>query len=120
MWLYSQSTGLLWDARRLIIACGYSGCGDGKNRSAREAEPFVGPIPRGMWIIGDPYTSEKVGPFALPLTPTGHRALGRTDFLIHGDSLHSPGTASCGCIILSRSIRETIHISNDKILEVIE
>jgi hypothetical protein len=42
------------------------------------------------------------------LTPDGHEAHGRTEFLIHGDSVDAPGTASEGCIILSPAIRKKI------------
>ncbi len=121
MWLYSQSTGLLWDARKMIIATGYSGHGKGKNNPKHQAVPSLGPIPRGQYIIGDPYDSDNVGPYALPLTPTGHNALGRTDFLFHGENKNPPyGDSSLGCPIFTRSIRERIYGSNDKLLEVIE
>jgi hypothetical protein len=33
---------------------------------------------------------------------------GRDNFLIHGDSIAAPGTASHGCIILNRLARERI------------
>jgi hypothetical protein len=42
------------------------------------------------------------------LTPEGHSALGRTEFLIHGDSKKNPGSASEGCIVLSPEIRGRI------------
>ncbi len=120
MWVYSQSTGLLWDERKLIVSEGYSGYEQGKNAPKFEAIASVGPIPRGLYVIGHPYHSQKVGPVALPLTPSRHKAHGRTDFLIHGDSASHPGQASKGCIIMNRSVRIRIQESNDKILEVIE
>lgn len=121
MWLYSQSTGHLWDRRGIIVATGYSGGGKGKNEPKHEALAFVGPIPRGKYVIGEPYDSPQgVGPFALPLTPTEHIALGRVNFLFHGDSINDPGNASMGCIIQDRVTRQRIHDSNDKLLEVIE
>ncbi len=120
MWQYSQSTGYLWDDRGLIIAQGYSGHGEGKNSPKHQAIKSVGPIPRGQYVIGEPYDSKNVGPFALPLIPTGHDALGRTDFRVHGDSSKHPGEASHGCMIFPRSIRQIIHDSNDKVLQVIE
>lgn len=120
MWLYSQSFGYLWDDRGLQIARGYSGFDYAKNTAKYEAMANLGPIPRGLWVIGDPYNSTRVGPFSLPLAPSGHSALGRTDFVIHGDSIANPGTASRGCIILSREIRQRIFDSQDRILRVIE
>jgi hypothetical protein len=44
---------------------------------------------------------------------------GRSGFLIHGDSIIRPGTASRGCIILAREIREQIAASGDADLEVV-
>jgi hypothetical protein len=117
--IYSQSTGHWWDDRGELIATGYSGHGDSKNSPKQQAAPNLGPIPRGLWVIGDPYDSVNVGPFALPLTPSGHTAFGRTAFLVHGDSIKDPGTASRGCIILPRQAREQINKQNDRILKVV-
>jgi hypothetical protein len=44
---------------------------------------------------------------------------GRDGFLIHGDSVEHPGTASHGCIIMSRAIREAIAQSDDHELNVV-
>lgn len=119
MFIYSQSTGYWWDDKGELLGQGYSGHSIGKNSPRHQSTQSVGPIPRGLWVIGDPYDSKNVGPFALPLTPSGHDAFGRTSFLIHGDSIKEPGTASRGCIILSRKIRELINKQNDRILKVI-
>jgi hypothetical protein len=45
---------------------------------------------------------------------------GRTGFLIHGDAVHAPGTASEGCVILSRTTREQIWESHDHVLQVVD
>lgn len=119
MLIYSQSTGTLWDSEGQILEKGYSGAGIGKNNPDRQAERNVGPIPRGLWVIGAPYNSRVVGPFALPLSPSGHDACKRTAFVIHGDSIQNPGTASTGCMIFSRPGREKIHDAGDRILKVI-
>jgi hypothetical protein len=49
----------------------------------------------------------------------GTDTFGRSGFLIHGDSVAMPGTASHGCIILSRDLREQISASGDNQLEVV-
>jgi len=120
MWQYSQSTGKLWNGLNKCVAIGYSGFGDCKNSPPCETIVDRGPIPRGLWVIGEPYNSKNTGPFCLPLVPSGHNAHTRTSFLIHGDSIAHPGQASHGCIILQRHIRQLIHASTDKILQVIE
>ena len=54
------------------------------------------------------------------LTPVDHRALGRTDFLIHSDSIKNPGNASKGCIVLKFKYRTLIAESGDTVLNVVE
>ena len=106
-WEYSQSTGVLRYAGEKV-ATGYSGAGESKNKPAAENLVAKGPIPKGEYKIESPRTSAKTGPYVLPLTPVGHNALGRSAFQIHGDSVSKPGTASSGCIIMPRAIREKI------------
>ena len=120
MWIYSQSSGELWSPYFKIIASGYSGYEEGKNNPAMEGVKSVGPIPKGQWVIGEPYNSERIGPFSLPLYPNGHDSLGRDHFRIHGDSSSSPGKASRGCVIFNRDIRGKIHLSNDRDFIVVE
>jgi hypothetical protein len=86
-----------------------------------EGIPDVGPIPRGDWkIVGEPFDDPEHGPFCLRLEPQpGTSTLGRSGFLIHGDSIEHPGCASKGCIIQSRSIREQIWLSGDYLVSVI-
>lgn len=120
MWVYSQSSGKL-TRDGALIATGYSGSVDGKNDPAKQTVPNVGPIPRGSYTIGDPVLFTAVhGPFVMPLTPNLHTQMfGRSGFLIHGDSVVEPGTASQGCIILSRPVRDAIAKSGDRNLLVI-
>jgi hypothetical protein len=117
-WVYSQRTGSL-SHNGVHIATGYSGHGEGKNNPDMQGVPNVGPCPQGHYQIGSPKDDDHVGPFALPLTPMpGTDTFGRFAFLIHGDSVSAPGTASQGCIILLRDARNQIAESNDKELIV--
>lgn len=119
MWTYQQSTGALTDAAGLVVAHGYSGAGEGKNNPVMEAVREVGPIPAGQWRIdGPPVNTPTHGPYVLHLQPLGDTH-GRSAFLIHGDSVARPGTASKGCIILPRAVREEVWASGDRDLEVI-
>ncbi|MCF6211424.1 MAG: DUF2778 domain-containing protein [Gammaproteobacteria bacterium] len=79
----------------------------------------VGPIPRGKYRIDSPRTSANTGPYVLPLLPVGHTAHGRANFQIHGDSIKSPGTASSGCIIMPRAVREKIWNSHVREINVV-
>jgi hypothetical protein len=120
MWTYKQRTGELTHDTLTLKGRGYSGHGEGVNNPAMQHIPRVGPIPQGRWTVGAPRDSARVGPFALPLTPEdGTVTFGRTAFLIHGDNRHRDQSASHGCIILPRVIREAIWDSSDTALEVI-
>lgn len=62
----------------------------------------------------------KLGPFAIPLIPDpSNEMYGRGDFYCHGDSIENPGCASEGCVILPRTVRETIWNSTDHELQVV-
>ena len=61
---------------------------------------------RGLWRMFYLYQRHAgLGPMAIALKPEGHKALGRSDFMIHADSVRKPGTASQGCIILPFAVR---------------
>src|SRR5690242_15913774 len=120
MWMYEQATGnLLHEAT--LVGKGYSGNGRGKNNPAMESVHYVGPIPRGFYIIGEPRDTEDHGPFVLPLSPNPvNEMYGRTGFLIHGDKLNAPpGNASEGCIILPHDVRTFVWRTGDKFLQVV-
>lgn len=122
MWSYEVATGRLLNAAGDHVATGYSGLGDGKNNPADETVSNVGPIPAGDYTIGRPRnvtTPGPHGPYVLPLTPDADNDMhGRAGFLIHGDSVHHPGAASHGCIILDHTTRLLISASGDTRLRV--
>jgi len=116
-WVYYQSSGRLeLDGR--LVGTGYSGAPGYINDPNEEDKKDRGPVPRGRYSIGSPRYSTTTGPYALPLTPIDHSAHGRNHFQIHGDSRRHPGTASSGCVILPREVREIIGSSGSSILEV--
>lgn len=120
MWTYAQKSGaLLQDGRR--VATGYSGFDEGKNNPSMQAVVNMGPIPQGDWtIVGPPVNTAGHGPYVLRLDPAPTTdTFTRSGFLMHGDSIESPGCASHGCIIMPRTIRELVWNSGDTELEVI-
>jgi hypothetical protein len=120
MWQWDQSKGEL-TRDSVFVSLGYAGKGRGKNSPSMQAAKAIGPIPQGMWKIGDVYNSKNTGPYTIILTPmNGTQTFGRSAFRIHGDSIKAPGTASKGCVILPRVIRERIIKSGDTFLKVIE
>ena len=119
-WTYAQRTGeLLQDGKH--VSTGYSGAGVGKNNPDMENAAEVGPIPRGEWrISGPPVNSRDHGPYVLRLKPEPNtETFGRSGFLMHGDSKEHPGSASHGCVILPRAVRESVWKSGDRELRVV-
>jgi hypothetical protein len=117
MWTYVQLSGDLFKGNA-YIETGYSGkVPEGKNDPSKECVKNVGPIPRGLYDIGPEKSSPS--PVTLVLSADDPRYCNppRDGFLIHGDN--STGTASTGCIILSRKTRERIRDSGDDRLKVV-
>jgi hypothetical protein len=119
-WTYGQITGLLTDPDGTEAARGYSGHGEGVNNPAMQGVPDMGPIPRGKWRINQACTHPRLGPVAMPLTMIEGDDLGRFAFYIHGDNPQMNHTASHGCIILPRAVREAVQASKDRTLLVTE
>jgi len=119
-WTYIQETGELQQDGR-PVATGYSGAGAGKNNPDLQDVHDVGPIPKGEWTIcGPPISTGEHGPYVLRLHPAQEtETFGRSGFLMHGDSKAAPGTASQGCVILPRSVREEVWKSGDRDLKVV-
>ena len=122
-WQYDQSSGEMRRPDGSLLGTSYSGqLGAGRNNAEMESVPFVGPIPQGQYSIGAPRKSG-TKPHVLDLTPVGHIAYGRTEFMIHGGipaGQPGSGDASAGCIILSPiGLRQEISNSGDNVLEVV-
>lgn len=116
---YHQINGHIELKGNLLGTC-YSGHGVGLNNPAKENMENIGPIPRGRWKIirWDKHHGDK-GPCVAVLEPVGHDAHLRSAFLIHGDNEDLNHTASHGCIIAARAIRDQLCASGDMDLEVI-
>lgn len=120
MWQYKQTTGELRNAAGTVVAKGYSGKGEYKNKHEHQDVRGMGPIPVGCYTINPPHQSLKTGAYAMDLMPDSSNVMfGRDSFQMHGDSLRQPGTASSGCIIMPRAIREQVWSSLDHRIEVI-
>jgi hypothetical protein len=120
MWVWDQSSGVLCHNGQ-VTARGYSGANAAKNNPLLQDAKGLGPIPRGVWRLTGIFHSTNTGPFTIGLQPEpGTDTCGRSAFRIHGDSIKHPGSASHGCIILPRAIRQLMWDSNDHILTVSE
>jgi hypothetical protein len=118
-WIYAQDSGWLVHNGAKLVQC-YSGNGSGKNNPDAQAIRDIGPIPCGLYTIGEPQEGTPHGPFAMPLTPDpSNEMFGRSGFWVHGDSLLDPGHASEGCIIEPNVDRKIVWASGDYLLEVV-
>ena len=121
-WFYVQRTGGLYlGTFNHLAGTGYSGAASHQNEPGSEYLVEQGPIPRGAYEIGPPANTLTHGPFVLSLQPAPTNIMhGRAGFLIHGDRIAGPpGSASSGCIILDRDVREQVWDSLDHALCVV-
>lgn len=122
-WVYSQSKGILWlregdETKRVGI--GYSGHPPYVNDAAAEALKARGPIPRGSYRVGRAFDHVRLGKLVFYLEPAPSTVMhGRSGFFIHGDNEYGDNSASHGCVILKRSVRERIAIENVRTLVVV-
>lgn len=102
---YEQSTGLLRSGDGRVLAQCYSGYQNGKNNPAMQNVIGVGPVPQGGYTLTGPEAAgpgetSPHGPYVIRLVPDPENEMyDRAGFLIHGDSIQHPGTASHGCVI---------------------
>ena len=127
MWIYEQKTGRLLQPDGKLLAVGYSGHAEGKNNPALQAHANLGPIPCGrfrMELITDGNGNmvdyeHKKAPVIRLIPQPGTQMFGRAGFLLHGDSIPAPGTASLGCVVENHAARMAVAFSPDKDLDVV-
>lgn len=120
MWTYHQSTGVLTHDGE-TAGTGYSGNGEGMNNPAMQDVRGHGPLPAGSYTIGAPLDPpDHLGPLAMPLTPApANEMFGRSAFFMHGDNAAMNYSASDGCIVMARAIRQAVLGSGDTALTVV-
>ena len=124
-WQYSQSTGQISHVDNSTgnstpVGNGYSGNGAGLNNGSMQNQPYVGPIPTGSYYILPPVDNPNTGSLSLPLEPEpGTNTYNRSGFFIHGDNPYMNNSASEGCIVTNRNVRQQISNSSDNELIVV-
>jgi hypothetical protein len=113
VWIYNNKTGeLSIDGEN--ISEGYSGKNTGKikglNNPAMLNKNSIGPIPNGIYKIGDSGYNEHMGEY-VRLEETNPNFLKENDrtpgtFYVHGNKRSGGFDASAGCIILPKEIRD--------------
>ncbi len=124
-WTYSQIDGRLYDKDGLHVATGYAGGNGGKhpegvNNPDMQNVKMIGPLPVGVYTFGRVVLKSHLGPYAIPLIPDpSNEMFGRSAFYCHGDTPEMNESASDGCMIMARKVREEMYKSPDHRLEVI-
>ena len=124
-WIFDSSTGNLTDPNGVFVESGYPGgflgtVPDAINNKAYQYTPDVGPLPVGLYTMGDAVEGTHLGPLAIPLTPDPENDMqGRSDFFIHADTIGHPRCASEGCIVMSHSTRLLLSQSADRQIQVV-
>lgn len=120
MFIYSQSQHKLYHNDTILSSDGYSGHDLGMNNPSMQSVAMIGPLPVGLYDIGNSYNHPKLGPITMDLTPDPHNEMfGRSLFRIHPDSIEHPHEASEGCMCQNKDVRTYISNSSDKKLIVI-
>jgi hypothetical protein len=124
-WTFENGTGRLLDPDGTFVEQGYAGGAkgthkEGINNPALQFVRDIGPLPVGVYTMGDPVEHSQLGILAIPLTPDPSNDMrGRGGFYCHGDKIGSPGCASDGCIIVGHSTRVMLSESSDRRIQVV-
>lgn len=125
-WTYEVVSGRLYSDDGELIAKGYAGGNKGQvpeavNNPEYQSRHEIGPLPSGAYTIDAPYDHPQLGPYVMNLVPAPENEMfGRGDFRIHGDNSKGDHSASEGCIILPRDVRNRIWLSGDRSLDVVD
>lgn len=109
--IYEQSTGKFYENHgdhRTYLGVGYSGKYPYTNDPDAQHRTGLGPIPRGRWQAGLQRSHSRLGPVTISLGPVGAQEPHRSGFYIHGDNRRGDRSASSGCIILERGLRDRV------------
>ena len=105
---YVQTTGVLEVPGTSVSYRCYSGRGLFVNVAGADDLVGEGPIPVGGWMIRSAYNHPRLGPLVFPLVPVAGNTTKRSGFFIHGDNARRNQSASSGCIVAERWVREAI------------
>lgn len=101
---YEQGTGFIRDLAGAFVSLGWAGNGVHKNNPGAESIKDCGPLPRGLYTVGEWHTDHYLGPIAARLTPhPSNEMFSRDGFWIHGPAEEPrTGQESRGCLVITR------------------
>lgn len=117
---YNQTNGHLTNDDGVIVAEGWAGNGDGKNNHAMQDVKSIGPLPCGVYSVGEWEAMHPgLGPLVVHLVQVEGDTFGRDGFYIHGPSFKNYGEESKGCIIVPRPMRNYLRNLRPETITVI-
>jgi hypothetical protein len=123
---YEISTGKLYlvddkTGAKSLVGTGYSGNGSAINNPNDQNVSGHGPVPEGDYTLGGLHDSAKTGKDVMNLTPSPDNDMyGRSAFEMHGDNKAQNFTASDGCIIMTKAVRDFVGSSGVTDLRVVQ
>ena len=127
---WSQSKGQMTDDDGHAIATGWAGNNKnpkwnprktpGKNCTAYEDMHNIGPLPRGLYKVGQWGPHPELGELSATLTQIDGETFGRDSFYIHGPDKDPEfyGEESRGCIVLPHDQRLKVAALNPTMVKV--
>ena len=77
----------------------------GRNNPLMQDVHFIGPLPQGLYRVGEWGDHPPVGQNSAPLTQIGGETYGRSAFFMHGPGGEDPENSSEGCIVIPHDDR---------------
>jgi len=127
MLTYSQSTGIM-TRNGEEIARGWAGNDSrpkvnpdrvhGYNNPDAQNLHCIGPLPQGLYKIGEWGVHPELGAHSAPLTQVSGETYGRSGFYIHGPGA-DPANSSEGCIVIPHDPRLAVEATGETLVQVI-
>ena len=80
----------------------------GRNNPLMQDVHFIGPLPQGVYRVGEWGMHHPVGDLSAPLTQIAGETYGRNAFFIHGPGGADPENSSEGCIVIPHNDRVAV------------
>ena len=90
----------------------------GRNNPRLQAVKCIGPLPQGVYRVGEWGTHSVVGQNSAPLTQIGGDSFGRGDFFIHGPGADYANSSE-GCIVIPHDDRMRVIALNPTTITVV-
>ena len=118
---WHQAGGLMTDPDGREVAQGWAGNHEGKNNPAKQAVHDLGPLPQGLYKVGQWQDHPHLGHMVSHLEQIEGETYGRDGFFIHGASKDPEklGQESKGCIVIPYQARLKVKEFSPSFIQVV-